>query len=295
MELRQLQYFLKAAELQNFTEASRQLFITQSTLSQQIKQLENELGMFLFDRIGKHVYLTEAGREFTPFARQTISDANLGKQRILDLQNIRTGSLRVAVTYSLSFGLSSIVLRFMEQYPNIRLEIVYSTASELLQMLKHREVDFVLSFKSDNDEEIEVTDLYEIPLTVVVNKNHPLAQHKSISLQLLQQYPLVLPSEGLTARAILDKLLMDNNIEIEPHLEMNDANILLQLVESSTFATVLSQATTIGRNNLKAIPIVEQKEKMTASLLTLKGAYIKASAQAFISIIKEDMEFSSVS
>lgn len=295
MELRQLQYFLKAAELQNFTEASRQLFITQSTLSQQIKQLENELGMFLFDRIGKHVYLTEAGREFTPFARQTISDANLGKQRILDLQNIRTGSLRVAVTYSLSFGLSSIVLRFMEQYPNIRLEIVYSTASELLQMLKHREVDFVLSFKSDNDEEIKVTDLYEIPLTVVVNKNHPLAQHKSISLQLLQQYPLVLPSEGLTARAILDKLLMDNNIEIEPHLEMNDANILLQLVESSTFATVLSQATTIGRNNLKAIPIVEQKEKMTASLLTLKGAYIKASAQAFISIIKENMEFSSVS
>lgn len=295
MELRQLQYFLKAAELQNFTEASRQLFITQSTLSQQIKQLENELGMFLFDRIGKHVYLTEAGREFTPFARQTISDANLGKQRILDLQNIRTGSLRVAVTYSLSFGLSSIVLRFMEQYPNIRLEIVYSTASELLQMLKHREVDFVLSFKSDNDEEIEVTDLYEIPLTVVVNKNHPLAQHESISLQLLQQYPLVLPSEGLTARAILDKLLMDNNIEIEPHLEMNDANILLQLVESSTFATVLSQATTIGRSNLKAIPIVEQKEKMTASLLTLKGAYLKASAQAFISIIKEDMEFSSVS
>lgn len=295
MELRQLQYFLKAAELQNFTEASRQLFITQSTLSQQIKQLENELGMFLFDRIGKHVYLTEAGREFTPFARQTISDANLGKQRILDLQNIRTGSLRVAVTYSLSFGLSSIVLRFMEQYPNIRLEIVYSTASELLQMLKHREVDFVLSFKSDNDEEIKVTDLYEIPLTVVVNKNHPLAQHESISLQLLQQYPLVLPSEGLTARAILDKLLMDNNIEIEPHLEMNDANILLQLVESSTFATVLSQATTIGRNNLKAIPIVEQKEKMTASLLTLKGAYLKASAQAFISIIKENMEFSSVS
>ncbi len=294
MELRQLQYFLKAAELQNFTEASKQLFITQSTLSQQIKQLENELGMYLFDRIGKHVYLTEAGREFAPFARQTIFDANLGKQRILDLQNIRTGSLRVAVTYSLSFGLSSIVLRFMEQYPNIRLEIVYSTASELLQMLKHREVDFVLSFKTDNDDEIEVTDLYEIPLAVVVNKNHPLAQQESVSLQLLQQYPLVLPSEGLTARAILNKLLLENNIEIEPHLEMNDANILLQLVESSTFATVLSQATTIGRSNLKAIPIGEHKEKMTASLLTLKGAYLKAAAQAFISIIKEDLVFTAL-
>ncbi|MCQ2606916.1 MAG: LysR substrate-binding domain-containing protein [Bacteroidales bacterium] len=289
MELRQLQYFLKAAELQNFTEASRQLFITQSTLSQQIKQLENELGMLLFDRIGKRVFLTEAGKEFAPFARQTISDANLGKQRILDLQNVRTGSLRVAVTYSLSFILPSIVLRFMEEYPNVKLEIIYSTSSEMLQMLKHRQVDFVLSFKSDGDDEIDETDLFEIPLTVVVNKSHPLAKEKSVSLQSLRQFSLVLPSEGLTARAILDKLMEENSVLIEPHLEMNDANILLQLVESSMYATILSKATTIGRTNLKTIPITEQRENMMASLLTLKGAYIKAAAQRFISLVKENM------
>ena len=95
MELRQVRYFLKVAELQNFTEAAKSLFIAQSTLSQQINQLENDLGVLLFDRVGKRLYLTEAGQEFIPLAKQTIQDADLAKQRLLDLQGIRAGSLRV--------------------------------------------------------------------------------------------------------------------------------------------------------------------------------------------------------
>lgn len=75
MELRQLRYFLKAAETLNFTDAAKQMYITQSTLSQQIKQLETELNVLLFDRIGKKVFLTEAGNEFLPFAKQTVGDA----------------------------------------------------------------------------------------------------------------------------------------------------------------------------------------------------------------------------
>lgn len=78
------------------------MYITQSTLSQQIKQLETELNVLLFDRIGKKVFLTEAGNEFLPFAKQTVGDADLAVQRIQDLQGIRTGKLRIGITYSLS-------------------------------------------------------------------------------------------------------------------------------------------------------------------------------------------------
>ena len=95
MELRQIKYYIKAAELLNFTEAAKQLHITQSTLSQQIKQLEAEMNVTLFDRIGKRVYLTEAGYEFLPFAKQTINDTEMGMQRLLDLQEIRKGTLRI--------------------------------------------------------------------------------------------------------------------------------------------------------------------------------------------------------
>lgn len=287
MELRQLRYFLKAAETQNFTEAAKSSFITQSTLSQQIKQLENELDVLLFDRIGKRLFLTEAGKEFVPFARQTVHDADLGKQRILDLQNIHTGILRVGITHSLSFGLSSTVLHFMQEYPNIHLEIISSTITDLLQMLKRRDIDFVLSFNFQDNEEFDVTDLFEVPLCAVMNKQHPLAHKKKISLSELNTQSLVLPSKGLNARVSLDMLLAENHYTWEPHLEMNDANILLQLVESSLYVTVLSKAAIIGRENIVAIPFAEQKHPMVASLLTLQGAYQKTSAKAFMKFFND--------
>lgn len=288
MELRQLRYFLKAAELLNFTDAAKQLYITQSTLSQQIKQLETELNVLLFDRIGKKVFLTEAGNEFLPFAKQTVGDADLAVQRIQDLQGIRTGKLRIGITYSLSFGLAPIILRFMKEYPNIKLEVFYNTAQELLQMLKNRDLDFVLSFSmAVMDEQVEETDLYEVPLCAIVHIRHPLAFQKSISLKDLKQYSLVLPSRGLSARSALNDLLQTNNIILDPHLEMNDANILLQLVESSLYVTVLSKTTILGRPELRAIPIKEQQNGLMASVLTMKGAYQKASAEAFLKLFEE--------
>lgn len=78
MELTQLKYFIRMAEVLNFTEASKQLFITQSTLSQSVRQTEGELGVQLFERIGKKVYLTDAGRAFLPFAQQAIIETETG-------------------------------------------------------------------------------------------------------------------------------------------------------------------------------------------------------------------------
>jgi LysR family cyn operon transcriptional activator len=292
MELRQIKYYIKAAELLNFTEAAKQLYITQSTLSQQIKQLEEEMNVTLFDRIGKRVYLTEAGSEFLPYAKQTIKDTEMGMQRLLDLQDIRKGTLKIGITYSLSFGLASILLRFMREYPNIKIEVKYNTALELLEMLKSRDLDLVFSLKMRVQEElVEMSDLYEAPLCAIVHKRHVLAPRKEISIKELSQYSLVLPSKGLSARSALDEILKMHNSQLDPHLEMNDVNILLQLVESSIFTTILSQTTIIGKKELVAIPIAEQKNMMTASVLTLKGAYQKASAVAFLNYFKEELNY----
>ena len=97
MELRQLKYFVKSAEYLNFSVAAKHLYITQSTLSQQIKQLEYELGFELFLRNSRHIQLTEAGEEFLPFARKTILDAEDAVQRLYDLQHVKVGTLRVGV------------------------------------------------------------------------------------------------------------------------------------------------------------------------------------------------------
>lgn len=286
MELRQLKYFVMSAEYLNFSEAAKHLFITQSTLSQQIKQLEFELGFPLFLRNSRHIVLTEAGEEFLPFARKTIRDAEDGVQRLYDLQNVKAGTLRVGVTYSLSSVLTEGLLSFMRQYPNVKLEICYETVNRLLELLKARKLDFVLSYKPLVDTpEIDTISLFENSLSAVVGSTHAMASMKSITLEELCGYPLVLPSKELQARMMLDRLMQGKGFTLASQVELNETNILLQMVATGNYITVLSASAVFGNSRFKAITLKEPGNRMVASMLTLKGAYQKASAKEFINIL----------
>lgn len=286
MELRQLKYFVKSAEYLNFSEAAKHLYITQSTLSQQIKQLEYELGFTLFIRNSRHIFLTEAGEEFLPFAQRTIQDAEDGVQRLYDLQHVKVGTLHVGVTYSLSTVLTEGLMRFMHEYPGIKLEICYKTMAELLELLRARKLDFVLSYKPLIDSpEIDAMPLFDNTLAVVVDKEHSLAKCSKVSLQELQGHNLVLPSVGLQARSMLDRLMEDKDFALTSKLELNETNILLQVVATGRYATILSTSAVFGNTRFKAVPIDEPGNVMQASLLSLRGAYQKASAKEFIKIL----------
>lgn len=286
MELRQLKYFVKTAEYLNFSEAAKHLYITQSTLSQQIKQLEYELGFTLFLRNSRHISLTEAGEEFLPFAQRTIQDAEDGVQRLYDLQHVKAGTLRVGVTYSLSTVLTEGLMKFMHEYPGIKLEICYKTMAELLDLLRGRKLDFVLSYKPLVDSpEIESMPLFDNTLAVVVDNEHPLAKRSNVALHELQKYNLVLPSVGLQARSMFDKLMEGKDFSLSSKLELNETNILLQVVATGSYATILSSSAVFGNTRFKAVHIDEPGNVMQASLLSLCGAYQKASAREFIKIL----------
>ena len=288
MELRQLKYFVKSAEYLNFSVAAKHLYITQSTLSQQIKQLEFELGFELFLRNSRHISLTEAGEEFLPFARKTIDDAEDAVQRLHDLQHVKVGTLRVGVTYSLSTVLTEGVISFMKEFPGIKLEIYYKTVDELLSLLRDRKLDFILSYKPLCDApDINSMTLFDNSLAVVVCKEHPFADKKRIKLQELEGRQLILPAKGLQARMMLDKLMEQKNIMLTSKLELNETNILLQLVSTGNFATILSTSAVFGKTRFKAIPLDEEGNIMEASLLSLKGTYQKAAAKEFIKILLE--------
>ena len=144
MELRQLRYFVKVAETLNFSEAARVLCVTQSTLSQQVKQLETELGMPLLSRSSHGVALTEAGKELVPYAQKTIHDAELCVVRINDLNCLSAGTLNIGVTYSFSPILTETLVTFMKIYPKVKLNIFYKPMAELMELLREREVDLCL-------------------------------------------------------------------------------------------------------------------------------------------------------
>lgn len=286
MELRQLKYFVKSAEYLNFSVAAKHLYITQSTLSQQIKQLEFELGFELFLRNSRHISLTEAGEEFLPFARRTILDAEDGVQRLNDLQHVKVGTLKVGVTYSLSTVLTEGLISFMKEFPGIKLEIFYKTVDELLNLLRERKVDFILSYKPICDApDIDAMPLFENALALVVCKEHPFSRRVKVKLDDLSGLPLILPSKGLQARMMLDRLVEGKDMNLVSKLELNETNILLQMVATGNYVTILSTSAVFGKSRFKAIPLDEPDNVMEASLLSLKGAYQKAAAKEFIKIL----------
>lgn len=288
MELRQLKYFIKAAELQNFTEASNGLFITQSTLSQQIKQLEDELGIPLFDRIAKRVRLTEAGKTFLPFAIKTVKDAEDGKSMLKDLMNLDIGTLTIGVTYGLTDLLTKAILDFSSSYPNIHLQIGFGTTQDLLSKLEQGRLDLMLSFSQEEKAGSYNTEsLFSSCLALIVHQSHPVGLRKQINIKQLESLPLLLPSSGYSIRNYLDGLLDKHDLSLDIKMEVNDINALLQLVSSGRWATILMGSSIFNYPSLKAIKITGEGMNRLATVTWPTGSYRKKAARLLMEILKD--------
>lgn len=289
MELRQLRYFAKAAETLNFSEAAKALNIAQSSLSQQIKQLEDELGVQLFLRNSHSIRLTEAGEEMLPFALRTIYDADTCTDRIHDLRKLLIGTLNIGVTYSFSPILTESVILFMKMYPHIKLNIIYKPMSELMVLLAKRELDFVLAFKPTRPvENVESHILFQNCLSAVVCSTHPLASKEKVSLAELQKYDLALPSKGLQARNAFDSIVTSYD-SFRIHIELNEVNILLKLIRQTNLVTVLAEDSIYNERDVKAIPLDVPDNEMTGCVHILKDTYHKNSMKEFVRLLSESL------
>ena len=286
MEIRHLKYFVKIAETLNFSEAAKALYITQSTLSQQIRQLEQEVDAQLFERNNHNVRLTEAGEELLPYARQTLKASQACLDRIQDLQQMLTGTLNIGVTFSFSPILTEALFAFIKLYPKVKINIFYKPMAELMKMLEHDEVDFALTFRPiEQNKEIESHFLFNNHLAVIVREDHPLAHKESVSIAELEQYDLVLPAKGLHARNAFDVMCGEGNYNLRVRVELNDVNVLLKLVKQSGMITILSETTIYNGEGFKSIPIDLKIKEMEGCIHIKKNVYQKRSAKEFIFLL----------
>ena len=289
MELRQLRYFAKAAETLNFSHAASCLNIAQSSLSQQIRQLEDELGTQLFIRDSHSFQLTEAGETMLPLALRTIHDAEACTDRIHDLRKLLVGTLNIGVTHSFSPILTESVISFMKMYPKIKVNIVYKQVNELMGLLSNRELDFVLAFKPIQPlPNVESHILFQNTLSAIVGKSHPLASKDKVSISELEKYDLALPSKGLQARNAFDNIVSDYD-KFKVRIELNDVNTLLKLVRQARLVTVLAEDTIYGVGDVKAVPINVPDNQMSGCVHILKETYRKQSMQEFVRILTESI------
>ena len=291
MELRQLKYFLRVAETLNFSAAARDLFITQSTLSQQILLLERELNQPLFLRNSREVTLTEAGQTLLPLAKDTIRSADNCLLRLEELKNLMGGELNIGVTFSFTSIMAETLTAFLRRYPHVKMNVSQSSMADLMGRLLNHEFDFVLAFRPlVGNPRIESRPLFHNRLAAIVDERHALASRKSITLEDLQRYDLALPRRGLQARNALDRILAGTGYHYKIKVEMNTVYLIFRLLRESNYVTVLSESTVVGERGLCAIPIEETDAPgydMVGCIHVLKNAYMKKSAHEFISMLGE--------
>lgn len=288
MELRQLRYFVKTAETLNFSEAARQLFITQSTLSQQVRQLEEELGVELFQRDSHSVRLTDNGEYLLPIAKRTLQDAESCFTQVSDLQKMLSGSLNIGITYSFAPILTETVKEFLKQYPGVKLNIVCRNMEVLLDMLKRREVDFVLSFKPEVlDDQIESHTLFGDKLCAIMKEDHPLADMDILGFEDIKRQRLAMPSKDTQARNAFDRCFPGYEDKLDIQVEINSVNVLLELIHATDMITFLSEAALYTEEGVVAVPIDAPLTQMEGCVHTLKKVYRKRAADEFIRILSQ--------
>ena len=292
MELRQLKYFVEVGRLGSFSLASKSLFITQSTISQQIRKLEEDLGVELLTRDTRHVALSDYGEQFYPCAVQILEEARAGAERIRDVKALKVGTISIGATYSFGPLLKQTVLDFYKKYPHIRLNLVITSKEDLQQKLLDRELDLALTYRSPlGDDRIESHLLFQSRLCLIGRIGELKGVGKEVSVQDLSRFPLALPSRGLQARDTLEAVLFAQNVDLDIRLEINSVRSLLDLVGSSPLVTILSEEAIHQVQGFEAVPIDHPEGRMDGCYHYLKGVYHKMAAQKFIELLQDRNSF----
>ncbi|WP_298021314.1 LysR family transcriptional regulator [uncultured Dysosmobacter sp.] len=239
MDLKNLKTFIYVAELSSFTKASQRLGFSQSTISFQIKQLEEELNVRLFERIHHTVNLTEQGRDVLRYAHQM---DKLMQELANDLREEKeiTGHIRLAMADSLCGLFGETFQDFWLDHPGISLKIITAGTDEMFRLLNHNEVDLVFTLDNHiyNTEYVIIRE-EKIEAHFVAAPDHPLARQKHISLPEIVQAPFLLTEKGMSYRRLMDEQLATRSLEIHPILEAGSTELICRLVEQGAGCSFL--------------------------------------------------------
>jgi LysR family cyn operon transcriptional activator len=287
MLLRHIRYFLAVAEHRNFTRAAEALHVSQPTLSQQIKQLEDALGAQLLDRSGRTIRLTDAGEAYLRHARHALQDLDAGKRAIHDVQELTRGDLRLAVTPTFTaYLIGPLVESFNARYPGITLSITEMNQDRIETLLLQDELDVGIGFTEARSPDIDCQAWFVETLALVVGKNHPCATRKRpLSIPELEKELLVLLGCDFATRGHIDRHCQAQGIKPRIAIEANSISGIIEIVRhSDRLATVLPEAIARKQEGLCTVALREAMPQRTVALLQRKGAYRTAACQAFLDI-----------
>lgn len=240
MEIRLLQTFLQVSALQNFTQAAKALGYSQSNVSAQIQQLEQEIGAPLFNRIGKSVSLTQYGEQLIPYARQLVS-TSVKIENFLKSEEALGGTIRVGIVESLfQCFIEPVILQYHKRFPNVKIELVVDGTATLKELLQHGQLDFACLIDTQLPQnKWNIWHKEPAPIRIIANPEHPLAAREQLSLSDLKNEEFILMEESASYIAFFENAMAEQRLTLNAFLKLQNAEKACQLVQKGNFLSVL--------------------------------------------------------
>lgn len=286
MEIRQLRYFLDIAQTEHLTQSAANLFVTQSTLSHGLRQLEDELGVMLFDRLGRGLKLSQAGAEFCVYVTRALKEIEAGRMALADLGGLQSGKLTVgAIPTFLNTVLPATVARFSQSYPKVMVEVLDLRAGSIEAQLLRGELDLGIAFQPTEHGEIETEPLFDERMLLVVGPQHPLAKLRSLTMAALADVPLALLPRSFATRRLIDESMRQAGVTPQVRVEMDSVEALLGVCLLGDLASIVPERAAQQVPDLHTIGLTDPEMVRHAGILWRRGASRSKAAQAFAALL----------
>ena len=293
MEIRNLKTFLKVAALRNFTHAAKALGYSQSNVSAQIAQLEEEIGSPLFNRIGRQVSLTQFGEELLPYAQQLCSIA-VKMENLTKTEAFLGGTMRVGLTDSISeLLLEDALLTYHKRFPHVQLEISLDTTEMLLERLKKGELDAACVITVPLPAtEWTIWAEHLISIVIAANPKLSLFEKESSTLEELVKQKFVLMETSAPYSLQFEKALAERHLEYRPVFRLQSAQTAVHMVQQGPFVTALpyyAVKTALVDGSIKLVNIPEWKEQQAVQIVMHRSRMLTPQLAGFLEELERSL------
>lgn len=230
LTMRQLQIFSVAARHLSFVRASEELFLTQPAISMQIRQLEETVGMPLFDKIGKKMYLTEAGKQIERTAHEVLGAIKNAQDSIAAMAGLRSGIVSVALVSTAKYFVPKLIALFRQSHPEIELRIAVSNRETLIQLLHNNEIDLAIMGRPPQEMDVASFPLARHPHVVIASPDHPLASRRKIKPAELNSETFLIREEGSGTRLAMESFFSEEKVAPQRGMVMGSNETIKQAV-----------------------------------------------------------------
>ncbi len=243
VSLRQLRVFEAVARRLSYTRAAEELHLSQPAVSMQVRQLEDSVGLPLFERVGKGIALTEAGREIYHYSRSVNRALQEMEEVVESLKGVSRGRLSVAVASTVNYFAPKLLAEFHRRYPGINLHLDVTNREQLVRLLESNAVDIVLMGLPPEDVDVVSEAFMDNPLVVIAPPGHPLAGERDIPLARLASDVFVIREPGSGTRQSMERFLAEHGAVIRHGMQMTRNEAIKQAVRSGLGLSVVSRHT----------------------------------------------------